>query len=230
MGAGGRRWCGACKHCFHYFIAVYQLLVYPIWLVNFDSLCQHLNPSLDFERVEWYKHGERVNPFHTAHFGILTFDILARETVFLEVGRVVGGLRYLKRCLQELTFSLPTVFRSLAFSLLARSFRSPERTDWEPGTDFYGYAPWQPDRTLPMPRDWHTVSWYCCSFTQSCHWLNSFQWQLCPLRFNAFLWVLLFLFQKLVFADDLKIVVKSSGCESPRHCVFTMISAYKILS
>ena len=33
---------------------------------------------------------------------------------------------------------------------------------------------------------------------------------------------LLFLFQKLVFADDLKIFVKSSGCESPRHCVFTM--------
>ena len=33
---------------------------------------------------------------------------------------------------------------------------------------------------------------------------------------------LLFLFQKLVFADDLKILVKSSGCESPRHCVFTM--------
>ena len=34
--------------------------------------------------------------------------------------------------------------------------------------------------------------------------------------------MLLFLFQKLVFADDLKILVKSSGCESPRHCVFTM--------
>ncbi|CAH3035890.1 unnamed protein product, partial [Porites lobata] len=27
---------------------------------------------------------------------------------------------------------------------------------------------------------------------------------------------------KFVFADDLKILVKSSGCESPRHCVFTM--------
>ena len=32
---------------------------------------------------------------------------------------------------------------------------------------------------------------------------------------------LLFLFQKLVFVDDLKIFVKPSGCESPRHCVFT---------
>ena len=47
-------------------------------------------------------------------------------------------------------------------------------TDREPGADFYGYAPWQPDRMLPMPRDWCSVSWYSCSFTQSCHWLNSF--------------------------------------------------------
>jgi len=70
--------------------------------------------------------GERVNPFYTAHFRILTFDILAPEAVFLEVGGVVGGLRYLKRCLKGLTFSLPAIFRSLAFSLPARSFRSPE--------------------------------------------------------------------------------------------------------
>ena len=34
--------------------------------------------------------------------------------------------------------------------------------------------------------------------------------------------MLLILFQKPVFADDLKIFVKSSGCESPRDCVFTM--------
>ena len=34
--------------------------------------------------------------------------------------------------------------------------------------------------------------------------------------------MLLFLFQKFVFADDLKILVKSSECESPRYCVFTM--------
>ena len=70
-----------------------------------------------------------MNPFYTAQFGTLTFDILTRETVFLEVGRVVGGLRYLKRCLQELTFSLPAVLRMLAFSLVAPSFRSPALTE-----------------------------------------------------------------------------------------------------
>ena len=90
-------------------------------MVNFDSLCQHLNQSLGFERVESYKHGERVNPFYTAQFGTLTFDILTRETVFLEVGRVVGGLRYLKRCLQELTFSLPAVFARFLFRPSART-------------------------------------------------------------------------------------------------------------
>ena len=94
-------------------------------MVKFDSLCKHLNQSVGFERAKLYKHGERVNPFYTPRFGTLTFDILTPETVFLEVGRVVGGLRYLNLCLQELTFSLPAVLRSLAFSQLARSFCSP---------------------------------------------------------------------------------------------------------
>ena len=91
-----------------------------LWLVNFDSLCQHLNRSLGFERVEWYKHGERVNPFHTAHFGILTFDIFARETDWwTEVfGKMLTG-----------THLLSSRRFSLAFSLLARSFRSPELTE-----------------------------------------------------------------------------------------------------
>ena len=152
-------------------------------MVNFDSFCQHLNQSLGFERAGSYKHGERVNPFYTPRFGTLTFDILTRETVFLEVGRVVGGLRYLKRCSQELTFSLPAVFRSLAFSLLARSFRSPELTES------------QAQIFMGTPHDNLTECYLChaigialvdIAFTQSCHWLNYFKWPICSLSFNAF--------------------------------------------
>ena len=136
-----------------------------LWLVNFDSLCQHLNRSLGFERVEWYKHGERLNPFHTAHFGILTFDIFARETDWWT--EVFGKMLTGTHLLSSRRFSLARFFAASPLFSLAW-------TDREPGAGFYGYAPWQPDRMLPMPRDWRSVSWYSCSFTQSCHWLNSF--------------------------------------------------------
>ena len=54
--------------------------------------------------------------------------ILTRKTVFLEVGRVVDGLWCLSRCPQALPFALPSVFRPLAFSLLARFSRSSTLT------------------------------------------------------------------------------------------------------
>ena len=162
-----------------------------------------------------------MNPFYTPQFGTLTFDILTRETVFLEVGRVVGGLRYLKRCLQELTFSLPAVLRSLAFSLLARSFRSPALTES------------QAQVSTGTPHDNLTECYLCHAIRQALvdivvylrnHVIGLILQLVANLftTFQAFLCVLLFLFQKRVFADDLKIFVKSSGCESPRHCVFTM--------
>ena len=132
-----------------------------LWLVNFDSLCQHLNRSLGFERVEWYKHGERVNPFHTAHFGIWHFCTRNR---LVDWGIWKDAYR-----------NSPSLFPPFFARFFAASpLFSLAWTDREPGADFYGYAPWQPDRMLPMPRDWRSVSWYSCSFTQSCHWLNSF--------------------------------------------------------
>ena len=45
------------------------------------------------------------------------------------MGGIVGGSRYLKRCLQALLFSFPAVFRSFAFPLLARLFRSSSLTE-----------------------------------------------------------------------------------------------------
>ena len=62
---------------------------------------------------------------YTACFDVLKFDILTRQTVFREV----GGLRYLKRCLETLPVSLPAVFRLFAISLLACFFRSSALTE-----------------------------------------------------------------------------------------------------
>lgn len=58
---------------------------------------------------------KRVTPSYIAYFDILTFEILTRGTVFLEESEVVGGLlRYLKRYVQALHFSLPAIFSLLA--------------------------------------------------------------------------------------------------------------------
>ena len=57
---------------------------YTLWLVNGDSLHQHLGQSFGFARAESSKHVEHVNPYYTA-----LFDILKQGTVFYEVG--VGG-------------------------------------------------------------------------------------------------------------------------------------------
>ena len=51
-----------------------------------------LRQSFCFARAESNKHVEQVKPFYTAHFDILTFKILNRETVFHEGVGVVGRL------------------------------------------------------------------------------------------------------------------------------------------
>ena len=68
---------------------------------NFNTYVNHLAN----------KHVGHVKPFYAAPFDALTFDVWTRETVFREVGGVVGGFRYLTRCLQTLYFSLTVVFR-----------------------------------------------------------------------------------------------------------------------
>ena len=63
------------------------------WLVSCDTLLKHLCQSFGFARADSYKHVEHVKPFFTAPFDVLGIDILTRETVFKEVGGVVGGVR-----------------------------------------------------------------------------------------------------------------------------------------
>ena len=65
---------------------------------------------------------ERVceTPLQGTFWYILSFVILTREPVFLEVGLVVDGLTCVKRCLQTLPFYLPAGFCSIAFSLFTR--------------------------------------------------------------------------------------------------------------
>lgn len=103
MGAWERRSSGACKDFFQYLILGY---LYPmtgaIVTDNFNTYVNHLAN----------KHVGHVKPFYAAPFDALTFDVWTRETVFREVGGVVGGFRYLIRCLQTLYFSLTAVFRS----------------------------------------------------------------------------------------------------------------------
>ena len=95
----------------------YTSFWYTPWLINFDSLSKHLRQSLGFARAESNKHGERTKPSYTQ---ILTIAILTRQTVFLEA----GGLRYLKRCLQVLPFSLvpPFFVRSPVWYRLFRAW------------------------------------------------------------------------------------------------------------
>ena len=72
VGAGKRREGGAFKHhCCQCLIPVTSSW-YTLWLVNFDSLRQHLRQSLGFAR-RVNKRGELVKPYYTAHFHILTF-------------------------------------------------------------------------------------------------------------------------------------------------------------
>ena len=68
---------------------------------NFNTYVNHLAN----------KHVGHVKPFCAAPFDALTFDVWTGETVFREVGGVVGEFRYLTRCLQTLYFSLTAVFR-----------------------------------------------------------------------------------------------------------------------
>ena len=67
--------------------------------VHFNTYIVH--QSFGFMSAESNKHVEHVRPFYNAPFDVLTFDILTSVVVFEEVGRVGGGLKYLKRCLQD---------------------------------------------------------------------------------------------------------------------------------
>ena len=92
------------------------------WLVSCDTLLKHLCQSFGFARADSYKHVEHVKPFFTAPFDVLGIDILTRETVFKEMGGVVGGVR--------LSLSLfPPFFPTACslFSLVGTSDREPGR-------------------------------------------------------------------------------------------------------
>ena len=71
----------------------YTSTCYAQWLVSCDSLLKHLRQSFGFARADSYKQVEHVKPFFAAPFDVLWICILTRETVFKEVGGVVGGLR-----------------------------------------------------------------------------------------------------------------------------------------
>lgn len=83
MGTRERRSSGACKDFFQYLILGY---LYPMTVAivtdNFNTYVNHLAN----------KHVGHVKPFHAAPFDALTFDVWTRETVFREVGGVVGGI------------------------------------------------------------------------------------------------------------------------------------------
>ena len=83
--------------------------------VYFNTYVSHL-----VSRAESSKHVEHVNPYYTTLFDVWHFKA---RNCFLRCGGWGGGggggslrgLRYLKRCLQALPFSLSAVFRSFAF-------------------------------------------------------------------------------------------------------------------
>lgn len=113
---------------------MYELLGwYTLWLVNGDSLLQHLRQSFGFARAESSKHVEHVNPYYTA-----LFDILKQGTVFYEVSGVVAQIGVFEKML---TGSLLLSFCrfSLVRFFTARSFF------------FFNFAP------LRWPRAWHRL-------------------------------------------------------------------------
>ena len=124
MGAGERWSIGACKAVSIVFNTSfwYSNSWYTLWLVNCDSLLKHLHCTL----IIWFC-ARRVLQTFWAYETLLycTCDVLKWSQ---EVGLEVGGLRYLKRCLPALSFSLPATFCSFAISLLAHFFRSSALT------------------------------------------------------------------------------------------------------
>ena len=89
-GETGKR---ACKHCFSYFIPVYQLLVYQsIWLVNFDS---------------WRQQCLRARRVRQTLCKTLLHNTFWHEKCFffLEVRGLVGGIRYFKDAYRLSLFS-----------------------------------------------------------------------------------------------------------------------------
>ena len=120
--------------CFQYLIPEYhQLLVYPIWLVNFDSLFQP-HQSLSLAHAEKKKNrSERVKPSCT-HILTFYFVILIQETVFLQVDRLCG--------IREMLTGSPLLssrYLSLARFFTARLHFSLVCTDREAGRGYNAF-------------------------------------------------------------------------------------------
>ena len=112
-----------------FFIPVCHLLVYPMigqfW--QFTSTLMSITWLRACKVKQTWRACESPLPY-TAHLDMSTFDIETRETVFLKVGGVLGGLRYLKRCYRLSFLSYPSFFARPLFSLVS--------TDREPGTKY----------------------------------------------------------------------------------------------
>ena len=80
------------------------------WSICDSLIFQHLHQSFGFVCPESNKCVEHVKPSYTTPFDVLTFDILTWEMALKEVGGQSPWMRYLKRCLQALSFSLPAFF------------------------------------------------------------------------------------------------------------------------
>ena len=110
----------------------YAISWYTLRLVNFDSTSTLT--SITWLRARKVKQTWRAcepplpPPPYTAHLDMSTFHITTRETVFLKVGGVLGGLSYLKRCYRLSFVSYPSFFARPLFSLV-----NPDR---EPGTKY----------------------------------------------------------------------------------------------
>lgn len=86
----------------------YTSSLYTLWSVNYDRFFQHLCQSFGFTcTVQSNKSVEQTTLHHTFRL----FHIC-------HLGGVVGGLSYLKRCLQVLLFSFPAVLSCLLIHCL----------------------------------------------------------------------------------------------------------------
>lgn len=113
LGAGVSRWSWACNHCFQY------LIPGQFWQVS---------STLTLVSVTWLC---TCRVKHTAHFDISHFD---RRIFFffVEVGRVLGRLRFWKDT-YKLSFSLSMLFSLLlTCSFAACPLFSFVCSDWEP--------------------------------------------------------------------------------------------------
>ena len=111
----------------------HQLLVYPIWLVNFDSYVNHINHLASLTQRRRNIIASVRNP-PTRTFWHFNFVILIRETVFLKVGRLCGIREMLKG-----SPLLSSRYFSLARFFTARPHFSIVSTDREAGRGYNAF-------------------------------------------------------------------------------------------